>query len=69
MDSEQAVRLVLRPSNEGVIQTFLPLQDGIRTGSWLVRDAGGSRTHFKLLCRQPPDHQASASLSDELRIE
>ncbi len=28
----------------------------------LLRDAGGSRTHLKLLCRQPPNHPAPASM-------
>src|SRR3989338_5031842 len=31
-------------------------------GTLLVRDAGGSRTHFKLLCRQPPCRLAPASI-------
>lgn len=35
----------------------------IRVVSRLVRDAGGSRTHFKLLCRQRPGRLAPASYS------
>ena len=35
--------------------------DVVRTGSQAVRDAGGSRTHLKLLCRQPPGRLAPAS--------
>ena len=46
MYSRQAVGLVLRPSNEGMVQTFQLTVDVVRTGSWLVRDAGGNRTHF-----------------------
>ncbi len=29
----------------------------------IVRDAGGSRTHLRLLCRQPPDRPAPASVN------
>jgi hypothetical protein len=37
----------LRPSNEGLAQTrFFLAKIVVRTGSWTVRDAGGSRTHF-----------------------
>ena len=38
-----------------------PKVDVVSIGSWTVRDAGGSRTHSKLLCRQPPYRLAPAS--------
>ena len=39
-----------------------PKVDVIRVGSWLVRDAGGSRTHLMRFCRPPPCRLAPASL-------
>ncbi len=53
MYSQQAVEPMLRPSNEGVIQTSLRC-DVVRTGSWLVRDAGGNRTHFNCFAGSRP---------------
>ena len=38
----------------------MPL-DERHQGTSLTKDAGGSRTHLWLFCRQPPDRPASAS--------
>ena len=62
MYSQQAVGLVIQPSNEEKVQTFQLTVDVVQTGSWSVKDAGGSRTHFRLLCRQPPCRLAPASV-------
>ena len=37
----------------------MPLE--VHIDGLLLRDAGGNRTHFKLLCRQLPRHLAPAS--------
>ena len=49
------------PTKSKLRHRSLSQKDVVRTGSWSVRDAGGNRTHFELLCRQPPGHLAPAS--------
>ena len=64
MYSQQAVGLLLRPSNEGVVQTL-----GFLTGRCSPnRQLVGQRRRWEsnplqLLCRQPPGHLAPASFS------
>ena len=57
------------PANFCLRYFSAPIVDVIRVSSRSVRDAGGSRTHFKLLCRQPPYRPAPASKVSRPGIE